>query len=204
MVHRDLKPSNILLNKQREIFLADLGIAKVSRTEESLYNPKESTLAGTKHWMSPEMLNKKKGDTLSLPKSDIFSLGLIVLYCLSNENRFQEERKRFNSDRESLKTYLEKFRFKCPNKYFFYMVKAMLSYSPYTRPRINQILDDLPKIFSDEPREPLFEQEIIQIIKSGDFKLGLIVLYGPDYEAYGSERDSIRNQEFLQLHIKFS
>ena len=50
--HRDLKPSNILLNKQKNLMLADFGISK--EIKDTLLSRGSLTVAGgTKDYMGP-------------------------------------------------------------------------------------------------------------------------------------------------------
>lgn len=144
-IHRDLKPDNILLDSMGNTYLGDLGIAK---TFSSLASAKQlkalTTTAGTPVWMSPEMKisGEKKVDQ---PKSDIFSLGLICLYCLDTK-KFQDFQENLNSSEVALAEYLDDFRKRCQNKQFYYMLRCMLSYSHFNRPSLEQLYEDFPEI----------------------------------------------------------
>ncbi len=99
-------------------------------------------------WMSPEMLKSDYSAiaNFQLPKSDMFCLGLIALYCLDTKN-FNNHKKELNKDEKALSCYLDDFYFRCQNKLFFYMLKCMLSYSPHYRPSVRQLLQDFPEFF---------------------------------------------------------
>ena len=122
---------------------------------------------GNPKWMSPEMRENFYGDNVKNehPKSDIFSLGLIALYCIdSNEfkNNFSPILTKFNDKKpnkamhsnylkdfeESLLAYLDDFRLRNLNSprilNFFYMLKNMFSFSPSARPSIQQLYEDFP------------------------------------------------------------
>ncbi len=92
IVHRDLKPENIFLvnDGDREIAkVLDFGIAKVHQTE-ALGGPKTRTgsLIGTPHYMSPEQADgTRKVDH----RSDVWSLGVIVIECLSGRKPFDSD-----------------------------------------------------------------------------------------------------------------
>ena len=81
--HRDLKPGNLLLDEQEEnIFIIDFGESK-----QYLQNIQENTkqilsVKGTPKYFSPELCQvyeTKKYERLNPYKSDVFSLGLIIL-----------------------------------------------------------------------------------------------------------------------------
>jgi len=73
IMHRDIKPQNILLDQALNAKLADFGI---QRHLASTLGAK--TQIGTMLYMSPQRLN---GGRYSFP-SDVWSLGLTVLYCV--------------------------------------------------------------------------------------------------------------------------
>ena len=84
LVHRDIKPSNLMINKQGVLKILDFGISYESKENEG---PKE--IAGTKGYMSPEQV---LGEPVS-PKSDLFSLGIVLYELCSSEPMFTREEK---------------------------------------------------------------------------------------------------------------
>lgn len=84
LVHRDIKPSNLMINKQGVLKILDFGISYESKDNEG---PKE--IAGTKGYMSPEQV---LGEPVS-PKSDLFSLGIVLYELCSSEPMFTREEK---------------------------------------------------------------------------------------------------------------
>jgi len=70
IVHRDLKPGNILLNLNRQVYLADFGLSRLtSETTQVLH-----TGRGTPPYAPPE----QHAQTQLTPQSDIFSLGIML------------------------------------------------------------------------------------------------------------------------------
>ena len=85
-VHRDVKPANILLDDRPSdprfaAKLADFGIARLSG---SAHLTSDGTAVGTANYLSPEQVN---GEEIA-PASDIYSLGLVLLECLTGRPAF--------------------------------------------------------------------------------------------------------------------
>jgi eukaryotic-like serine/threonine-protein kinase len=87
VVHRDVKPANILMASRAgddtrvHPLLTDFGIAKVINTTS--VTARGATL-GTASYLSPE---QALGETVG-PPSDVYSLGLVLLECLTGEKAF--------------------------------------------------------------------------------------------------------------------
>lgn len=75
IIFRDLKPSNILVQDDGQLFLIDFGIARFWQQ-----TPDTETFV-TPGYASPEQYGGQ-----SAPRSDIFSLGATLHYCLTGHN----------------------------------------------------------------------------------------------------------------------
>lgn len=84
LVHCDIKPHNILLNGEGHVKVADFGIARATTSSTITYT---SSVVGSVHYFSPE---QAKGDTIS-PKSDIYSLGVVMYEMLTGDVPFKGE-----------------------------------------------------------------------------------------------------------------
>jgi len=84
IVHRDLKPANILLGSAPEaggavpVKLTDFGVARILDGTRLTVT---GTTVGTANYLSPEQASGAE----VTPASDVYSLGLVLLECLSGE-----------------------------------------------------------------------------------------------------------------------
>ncbi|XP_022749950.1 mitogen-activated protein kinase kinase 2-like isoform X2 [Durio zibethinus] len=77
IIHRDLKPSNLLINHRGEVKITDFGVSAIMTSTQGLAN----TFVGTYNYMSPErIIGGNYGN-----KSDIWSLGLVLLECATGQ-----------------------------------------------------------------------------------------------------------------------
>ncbi|CAN6464269.1 unnamed protein product [Victoria cruziana] len=73
IIHRDIKPSNLLVNHIGEVKITDFGVSAILDRTSGL----RETVIGTYTYMSPERISAKVYGY----KSDIWSLGLVLLEC---------------------------------------------------------------------------------------------------------------------------
>ncbi len=85
IMHRDVKPANVLFTREGEAKLADYGLAKEDRAEQSL--SMTGMVMGTPHYMAPEVCEGKKADA----RSDLYALGVMMYYMASGKYPFDAD-----------------------------------------------------------------------------------------------------------------
>ena len=83
IIHRDIKPSNILLMPDGTVKVADFGIARIVE-EDAAETGEPGEIVGSARYMSPEQL---KGEEAT-PRSDIYSVGVLLYHCLTGRPPF--------------------------------------------------------------------------------------------------------------------
>lgn len=83
IVHRDLKPQNVLLDRTLNPHVLDFGIARAAGNVEAT----SGQVLGSPKYMSPEQIQGKDLD----PRSDIYSLGVMLFYLFAGEEPFSGE-----------------------------------------------------------------------------------------------------------------
>ena len=82
ILHRDLKPSNILVGIDGHMKLADFGISRILKEDETAV---ETDAKGTEGWMPPEVIKagEKQEKGLFRKKSDVHVAGMIAFFVLT-------------------------------------------------------------------------------------------------------------------------
>ena len=80
IIHQDIKPDNIMVDKNGQVKLADLGISKVYEENAAELNE----VMGSPHFMSPEQALGKPVDG----RSDLYSLGVSLFQMLAGDTPF--------------------------------------------------------------------------------------------------------------------
>ena len=82
IVHRDMKPANVIVGLDGEPYLADFGIARLLGTSGLTAT---GLAMGTPAYLAPEQL---RGSEIG-PEADVYSLGLVLIECLSRRPAFE-------------------------------------------------------------------------------------------------------------------
>jgi eukaryotic-like serine/threonine-protein kinase len=85
VLHRDLKPGNVMMRDDGSLALIDFGLAKDSALAMEVTD--HGMIFGTPHYMSPEQGHGEPID----PRSDLYSLGVILFEMLAREKPFTSE-----------------------------------------------------------------------------------------------------------------
>lgn len=85
IIHRDIKPSNIMVEKNGNVRLMDLGIARVTGSNKFT----SVGFVGTPLYASPEQIKRETEHQQATAASDIYSLGVTFYALLTGSNPFE-------------------------------------------------------------------------------------------------------------------
>lgn len=85
IIHRDIKPQNVIVNDRKECFLIDLGISRIFQKGKN----GDTNIAGTRVIAPPEQFGYRQTDV----RSDIYSVGVLLRYCLTGDYSDQEDKR---------------------------------------------------------------------------------------------------------------
>ena len=138
--HRDIKPQNVLIFKNNVYKLADFGEAK--KISDNRLISQLNTIRGTELYMSPLLFNGMKTRQLDIKhnlfKSDVYSLGLCILYACTLSNESVYDIRKF-VDMNDVKQFIKKSLEKKYNKRFIELIENMLEINERNRPDFIQL-----------------------------------------------------------------
>lgn len=82
VIHRDVKPANLLILANQKVKLTDLGIARLTATNELAT---DGSFFGTPNYVSPEQIHG--GDITG--RADLFSLGVVLYEAVTGDHPFR-------------------------------------------------------------------------------------------------------------------
>jgi serine/threonine protein kinase len=98
VVYRDLKLENVLLDENGHVRLADFGLSKLLRREDSPTLVRTNTFCGTREYVAPEMLARVPYDT----SVDLWAFGILLYEILCGRTPF------YSKDREEIYERIQK------------------------------------------------------------------------------------------------
>ncbi|EAR93088.2 kinase domain protein (macronuclear) [Tetrahymena thermophila SB210] len=139
IAHRDIKPSNILI-KDDNFYLSDFGCAEILFESHEARN---NLVMGTLKWMSPELKEMKKNQVVDYFKSDIFSLGMLLLYMLTLSDISSVNSDEFTKNQKIriMKNYCKGI-----SNEIILLIKRMLETNPDNRPDAAIIINAIQDI----------------------------------------------------------
>ncbi len=84
-IHRDIKPKNIMLSKEGQVKLADLGLARAVSDKEAA-EAEAGRAYGTPYYISPEQI---RGEVNIGPQADIYGLGATFYHMVAGKVPFE-------------------------------------------------------------------------------------------------------------------
>ena len=180
LVHCDIKPHNILVTPDGRVKVADFGIARAVTSSTMTYN---GNVIGSVHYFSPE---QAKGTKVT-PKSDIYSLGVVLYEMLTGELPFTGE----TTVSIALKHLQEEPKPICQHNHMLppmveAIVQKTMAKEPENRPNSEQLIEDI----QHTEKFLGFEGGFDTAGESDPFATRLMPRINADEEQEGSEDES--------------
>lgn len=178
MIHQDLRPENIIIDKTGTVKIIDFGSTRVEGIMDINTYLEQENLLGTALYSAPEYFLGKIGT----PRSDLFSLGVIVYQMLSGQLPYgvQVARCKTKAAQKKLKyASLDSEEHNIPI-WIDETLKKALQPDPYYRyEELSEFIYDLRhpnQEFINRTRPPLIERHPVILWKGISFVLFVIIL----------------------------
>ena len=90
IIHRDIKPQNVVVDSEGVCHLIDLGISRIWSGGKG----EDTVVMGTKSTMPPEQFGYRQTDG----RSDIYSVGVLLYYCLTGDYNVEGDLSELDGD----------------------------------------------------------------------------------------------------------
>jgi len=176
MIHQDLRPENIMIDTNGTVKIIDFGSTRVEGIVDINTHLKETHILGTTQYAAPEYFVGEIGT----PKSDLFSLGLIMYYMLSGRFAYGVNIARTSTIQQQNKLTYDSLYPEQPI-WIDETLKKSLQLDPYNRyAELSEFIYDLnnpnPK-FLDKKRAPVIKRNPIAFWKGVSFVFFLVIVF---------------------------
>ena len=149
IIHRDLSSNNVLLSKEMEGKIGDLGTA---RLVDPIRQSRMTQAPGTAHFMPPEALAEDVANIRYGKELDVFSFGCVMLHTLSHQWPTPSQAVMINPDtglvtggKSEIERRIQYFQRidQSRSDVLIPLIESCLSNLPKNRPSIVRVYDDL-------------------------------------------------------------
>ena len=161
IIHNDIKPENILINRIGDVEICDFGNAT--------YNGKELTTGYTHYYVSPEFLLY----AINNEKSDMWSLGVIIIELLLKKNLFfnpeniQNQNQNENGQNEILINEVNKKQ-KRREELNYIFIKCGINNNNLTNDEFKKYINEEKEykiVLNDEEKEKIKDPDAIDLLE---------------------------------------
>jgi len=178
MIHQDLRPENIMIDSTGTVKIIDFGSTRIQGIVESNAYMEQQNILGTAPYTAPEYFLEEIGS----PRSDLFSLAVIVYQMISGELPYGTQ-----VAKSTTKAKQRKLKYKHLNTethevpmWIDETLKKALEPNPYKRyGELSEFLYDLRhpnKAFLNKSRPPLLERNPVLLWKMISLVLSIIIV----------------------------
>jgi len=176
MIHQDLRPENIMIDKDGTVKIIDFGSTRVEGIVDINIHLEEKHILGTTQYAAPEYFVGELGTA----KSDMFSLGLIMYYMLSEKFAYGVHIARTSTIQQQNKLQYDSLYPKVP-VWIDETLKKVLQLDPYNRyEELSEFVYDLknpnPK-YIHKKRPAVIKRNPVAFWQGVSFILALIIVF---------------------------